>query len=70
MPGGGPVSSGGVHWNAKLTEQQARVILDSSESSIELAERFGVHTNTIRAICTGRRWRHLRSCTPREPSGA
>jgi hypothetical protein len=45
---------------AKLTENQAREILNSTKSSKELARRFGVAYQTIDKIRCGSRWGHLK----------
>ncbi len=47
------------HWNAKLSEHQARYILSSTLPTVELARAFGVSRYTIKAIRAKRRWRHL-----------
>lgn len=46
---------------SKLTEQQAIEILNSPESGIDLARRFGVSRPTICDIRTGRTWAHLQT---------
>lgn len=48
------------HWNAKLTEQQARYIKSSPLPAQQLADTFSVSPATVRAIRAGRRWAHLR----------
>lgn len=44
---------------AKLTERDAREILESPESGVALASKFGVSRTTICDIRTGRTWAHL-----------
>jgi hypothetical protein len=51
---------------SKLTEEQANEIRmaflprsSGKSNSVELAQRFGVSGNTIRAIAGGVRWSHL-----------
>lgn len=50
------------HWNAKLTEGQARYIKSSPSPGWQLADRFGVSVATVWAIRAGRRWKHLDAC--------
>lgn len=50
---------GSNHGNAKLTEDQAREIKFSSETSIKLASKFGYSASMIRAIKNGIWWKHL-----------
>lgn len=44
---------------AKLTEEQAQAILDSSGTHIEAAQRFGVSYATVSMIRARKSWRHL-----------
>ena len=44
----------------KLTEDQARVIMNSSEPGCDLARRYGVAQQTICNLRKGRTWAHLR----------
>ncbi len=44
---------------SKLTNDDVRIILESSMPGSSLARIFGVHHSTIYAIRTGKRWRHL-----------
>jgi hypothetical protein len=48
------------HWNAKLSEDQARYVLHSTRPASELAAEFGVRAGAIHAIRARRTWRHLR----------
>jgi hypothetical protein len=50
---------GGGGSNAKLTEDQAREILRSTESKPILAARFGVRVRAINEIKSGRSWKNL-----------
>lgn len=53
---------GEEHGNAKLSDADARNILESRSSSAgELATHFGVSQSTVYAIWAGRRWGHLKS---------
>lgn len=56
----GAFPRGERHWNAQLTEEQARRVLGSPLGTDELASQLGVTPGTIRAIRAGRTWRHLR----------
>jgi len=44
---------------AKLTEDQARIILDEPGMHREIAARFGVHPSTVSLIKSKKRWRIL-----------
>lgn len=52
-------TQGSRHGCAKLTDEQAREVLASIETRNQLAQRLGVSPSTIKAIRTGRRWKHL-----------
>jgi hypothetical protein len=52
-------SHGEVHGMAKLTEEQARFVLQSAEPGRVLAMMFGVTADHIAMIRKGRAWRHL-----------
>lgn len=55
-----PPMHGEAHHQAKLTEAQVRVILSrTQETHAALAAEFRVSRGTIKAIRTGRSWRHL-----------
>ena len=54
-------AKGSGHGNAKLTEDQARAIKCSQESSIKLAKRIGYSASMIREIKNGNLWKHLES---------
>ena len=45
--------------SAKLTDVQARAILESSATTKSLAEEYGVHPGTVRKIRARTSWRHL-----------
>ena len=59
---------GQSHGNAKLTEDEARQILDSTNPIRELSSRFGVSRSTIMAIRAGRRWGHLNRSSTTPPN--
>ena len=44
---------------SKLTEEQVKYILNSSEKGVELAKLYGVDKNTISKIRTRKQWKHL-----------
>lgn len=44
---------------AKLTESQAQEILASDEPAPVLAERYGIHRNSIYYLRKGKSWKHL-----------
>ena len=44
---------------AKITEKQAIEILNSKESVLEIASKFGIHRDTVYNIQKGKRWFHL-----------
>jgi hypothetical protein len=44
---------------SKLTEQQVREILESSETNEILSRRYGVAQPTVSAIRRGKTWKHL-----------
>ncbi len=52
-------AKGASHGNAKLTEDQAREIKFSSETSIKLAAKFNYPASMIREIKNGNLWKHL-----------
>lgn len=52
-------SVGSHHGNAKLTEQQAMTIRQSTGTPTELGKHFGVTRRVIWLIRTGRAWTHL-----------
>lgn len=55
------------HKDAKLNDDIVRIIRESlrnEESLAELGRRYGVAANTIRAIQTGRTWKHITAETP------
>lgn len=45
--------------NAKLTDNDAREILRSVQTPLELSLRFGVSRTVIYSILAGRRWKHV-----------
>jgi hypothetical protein len=45
--------------SAKLTDADALEVIQSKESAVALAERFGVHFTTIYRVRRGDRWKHL-----------
>lgn len=47
------------HWNSRLSEDQARLILTGTEAAELTAQRFHVSPGNVRAIRAGRRWKHL-----------
>ena len=55
--------AGAKHPRAKLTEQEARDLLDlrGQVRASALGKRFGISANTVRAIWRGERWLHLTS---------
>lgn len=53
-------SHGEVHGMAKLTEEQARLALESHAPNSTLAELFGVTRDHVAAIRNGKVWKHLR----------
>lgn len=52
---------GSEHRNAKLTEDQARAILQAKGSvkGIALAAKYGVSPSSIREIWLRRNWKHI-----------
>lgn len=62
----GAFPHGDAHWWAKLSHEQAVAVLESSASAEDEARRMGVSPSTVRAIRSGRRWKHLQ----REVTGA
>ena len=44
---------------AKISEKDARYILESTEKQADLAQKFGVDPSTICQIKSGKRWKHL-----------
>ena len=50
---------GESHPNAKLTEEEARLILRSADGSELLAKQFGVDPSHVRAIRRGAKWSWL-----------
>ncbi|WP_434888944.1 NUMOD4 domain-containing protein [Bradyrhizobium sp. HKCCYLS2038] len=58
--GNGKKPVGEQNWNAKLTEDAVRFIRSNSHLSLtELANRFGVHRQTIAKIRDFRMWRYV-----------
>lgn len=55
----GAFAHGERHWNVKLSENDARAILSSQETTQQIATRYGISMSTVRAIRGGRSWRHL-----------
>jgi hypothetical protein len=55
---------------AKLTEEQARAIIESKEPTRILAERYGMEARNIRRIQTGKRWGHLQRTEPQQQEAA
>lgn len=45
---------------AILSEQQVEEIINSTETGVALARRFGVSTSAISCIRTGKYWKHIR----------
>lgn len=50
---------GEQHHSSKLTEEQARFVLASPLSGLELAALLGVHKATISDVRTRKTWKHL-----------
>lgn len=53
---------GSRHWRSTLTEDVAREIkqrLADGETQAALARRFAVDPETVRAVATGRTWKHV-----------
>lgn len=50
---------GELQHQSKLTSNVVREILESPDTSIALGAQLGVHHSTIRAIRTGRNWKHI-----------
>jgi hypothetical protein len=50
---------GETHYKSKLTEEDVRYIINSTERGVDLAKRFGVSQSTICAVKKGRNWHHL-----------
>ena len=57
------VARGEASHRAKLTEQQARYILECRAGPAELARQFGVAPSTIRAVRTGQNWKELHNAS-------
>ena len=55
----GAFAHGERHWNVKLSENDARAILNSREPTHQIATRYSISMSTVRAIRGGRSWRHL-----------
>ena len=55
----GRSARGENHSQARLTDDDARAILNSDETSDELAARFGVTRSTINRVRARTHWRHL-----------
>lgn len=55
----GRIARGSRHGVSKLTEEQALLILASTESATEVARRYDVHPDLVRMIQRGVRWGHL-----------
>ena len=58
-----PVSRGSAVNTAKLTEDQAREVLNSPLSNKQLAQKFGVTGTAIRLIRIGKNWSHLQEAS-------
>lgn len=54
-----PNLRGEIHPQAKLTNDEAELVMQSSESAASLARRFGVSDTAVLAIRNGKNWRHL-----------
>lgn len=64
-PGGahGSEPRGTDHWRAKLTPQRVRAVrrrFNAGESAKQIADRFGVDRMTIKAVLSGKTWRHVK----------
>ncbi|SDS35412.1 hypothetical protein SAMN04488543_1567 [Friedmanniella luteola] len=55
----GAFAHGEKHWNAHLSETQARTIRASTDTVAALAARHGVSLQTVASIRASRRWEHL-----------
>jgi hypothetical protein len=55
----GSVFHGSAHPNAKLTEDDVRMIRASNASQYDLATMYGVHQSHISDIVTRKAWNHL-----------
>ena len=55
----GTIKFGENHKDAVLTEEQVKLIKNSSESSRKLGKKFGVSHTTILEIIRGNSWRYL-----------
>lgn len=53
------VVTSGKQGLSKLTPDQVRAILGSTESNRSLAQQYGVHESTISAVKTGRSWKSI-----------
>lgn len=51
---------GSKHSHAKLTEDDVRVIRASNDNYKALGRKYGVASNTIKAIKTGRTWKYIK----------
>lgn len=51
---------GEQHHRAKLTDEIVREIRASRETSVALAERYGVTREAVSAVRIGRTWKHVR----------
>ena len=58
-----PTCRGENHPQAKLTEDLVREIRSSTETRNAIATRLGVSPATIKAIRTGRMWKHIQEYT-------
>lgn len=54
-------SRGSRHGMSKLTESDVRLILESSDTVINLSAQFGVTETTIYKILRGESWTHVRA---------
>lgn len=63
----GRTGKGELNGHAKIIEADARYILASNATTNKLAELFRVTPGTIRAIKTGRRWKHLQTSSISTP---
>lgn len=51
---------GQTHVKARLTDDTVRAIRVASGTTAEIARRFGVSHGTVRAVLTGRTWKHVK----------
>ena len=55
----GKSNPGAMCHKAVLSDEDVQRIIQSDESNVALAKRFGVGTTAISSIRTGKSWRHL-----------